>query len=748
MVRFGSAFILFLLLGKLGAQEVLCSKVIAPGDVRVALSVSGGRATFQQGEIIPIDLTFTASKEATYSAESRPEGRNVRLFYEQYCVKPAAPDPLKTYFNGSGGALDGPEYDKPLGAKPFVAHVELNEFLTLVPGDYEIYAVSSRVFRNGSVGSGFIKHFDAMPVRSNTIRIEVVRASPEWARAQITAAEESLASAEKSLDSSSSWMEAYLAARKLRFLISEAAARSLVRLYSGKENYDQPGARELELGLFGSPYRQLVLSEMQEQITAPERAVTDGFLDTLSRLQTTAEPEWIAPPQSYDSSASREFGRRYADHRAVVLNSEAQRLAGALAKKIGVARAISAEALIKCCADDAELANPARQALIEAWKNLPDVEQQRLITSNWPVIGGPEMIPILKATLSGPIPEEGRLDSMAHHDALKHLAELDPAQARGFIERDLRASGTRPPVELLELLSGAELYAAIQPSVDRIAKGQGDKDDFARVDRFAGKEVLPQIKTAFEQSLVERRCDGQESMIRYFIRIDPIEAAHRIDDLLRRESTAQCVGSVFLNLEELLPIVQSTAIGALNHANPWVVRDATNALGRYGTSEVESALWDRLERQHKMLAAHALQPKQKHISEDQIYVSQDLVNAVGTGSAWLCPPEKLARLRELTDTDAERQFIDMWAKTWKDDPPTITPSWWNESSLEFDFLPANGLTEAQLRTRLALFPRGSKIVWQIWNPSFIRQSAQRAELEKFRSWAEGLGVLIQPEILP
>lgn len=742
------ALILSLLLPPwLAAQEDPCSRAISPGDVHLALSVSGGKTVFQQGEIILVDLSFTANREAAYWAESRPDGRNVRLPYEQYCVQPAAPDPLQTYYNGGGIALDGPAYDHPLSTRPFVAHVELNEFLTLMPGNYEVYAVSSRVFRNGSGGSGFIKRFDPVPVRSNTIRIDVAQASPQWAKAQIKSAEESLASAERNLDSSTSWKEAYQAARTLRFLISEDAARALVRMYSGKEDYDQPGARELKLGLFGSPYRQLVLSEMHEQVTAPERAVTEGFLETLSRLQITADPAWTAPPGSGGSPMNPGFGRRYADHRIALLNADAQQLAAALPDKTEAARAVSAEALIKCCADDAELAIPARRALIESWNHLPGVEQMRLITSDWPVIGGPEMIPILKQTLAEPV--HGGLAAMAHHDALKHLFELDPAQARPFIDRDLNASGTKPAVELLELLSGVELAAAVQPSVDRVAKDLGDKDDFARVDRFAGKEVFPQISAAFDLSINAKRCDGQESMIRYFIRIDPGYAASAIEELLSRESTSACVANVFLGLEEQLPLVQSAALRALDHPNPWVVRDAANALGRYGTSQAEGALWARLERQHKLLAARASKFKQNQAAaDDQIFVSQDLVTDLITGVAWLCPPEKLARLKGLTDTDSERQEIDMWTDAWKDDPPTVTPSWWSESSLEFDFLPANGLTEAQLRTRLAQFPRGTRVVWQIWNPSFVRQSVQKAEFQKFQSWEKPLGVTIDAEVLP
>jgi hypothetical protein len=726
----------------LAAQENLCTRVSSTADVQFKLSVAGEKTVFQLGEIVPLDLSFTANKEGAYWAESRPEGRNTRLFYELYCVKPAAPDPLETYFNGNGGAVDGPAYDNPLGTKPFVAHVELNEFLTLMPGKYEIYAVSSRVFYDPTCKGWFCVSQTWAVVQSNAIGIEIRPAPREWEMAQIDEAQRILAS-------SSHPEEAYHAARTLRFLNSEDAARALVRNYSGKEDYDQAGARELKLGLFGSPFRQLILSEMHDLVTAPERAVTEGFLDTLSRLQITADPAWATLTGSETADARRQFIRRYTDHETALLNAEARRLVAALPNKIGVARATSAEAVLKCCADDAELADPAKRALVASWKYLPEVDQMRLVTADWQVLNSPGMVPILEQMLLSPVPRPGGLSNTAHHDALKHLYELAPLDARPFIDQDLRASRTRPPVELLELLTGAELAAAVQPSIDRIASDQGDQSDYERLDRFAGREELPQIDAAFERSLKARDCKGQGSMIHYFIRVDPIHAADKADEILDEEATSNCVPNLFLNLEESLSVVEGSAIRALNHPNFWVVQDAAGALGRYGTGDAESALWARLEQQHRMLQKRVAPPELKPGKvDDEIMISQDLIEAIGTGTAWLSPPEKLARLRELTDTEGERKSIDDSIRIWKDEPPTIEPIWWDEDFVQFNFLPLSNLTEAQLKTRIALYPKGTKIMWEIWNPGFPRQSVLRAELEKFQSWMKPLGIELVPETLP
>jgi hypothetical protein len=52
----------------------------------------------------------------------------------------------------------------------------------------------------------------------------------------------------------------------------------------------------------------------------------------------------------------------------------------------------------------------------------------------------------------------------------------------------------------------------------------------------------------------------------------------------------------------------------------------------------------------------------------------------------------------------------MWNNAWKDDSPTVIPAWWDEDTRKFGFLLANGLTEAQLKTKLALLSMGSRVL--------------------------------------
>jgi hypothetical protein len=136
-----------LLLSKLGlaAASDPCKATSSTSDVRFELALKDGRATFQEGEIIPLALSFSSVVKDRYLAEHRNYDRSGRLEIELYCVEPQAPDPLEDYFRQGafGGGIGGiHKLDTPL-----IAEAELNEWRRLAPGHYRVYAISHRVSR-------------------------------------------------------------------------------------------------------------------------------------------------------------------------------------------------------------------------------------------------------------------------------------------------------------------------------------------------------------------------------------------------------------------------------------------------------------------------------------------------------------------------------------------------------------------------------------------------------------------------
>jgi hypothetical protein len=66
------------------------------------------------------------------------------------------------------------------------------------------------------------------------------------------------------------------------------------------------------------------------------------------------------------------------------------------------------------------------------------------------------------------------------------------------------------------------------------------------------------------------------------------------------------------------------------------------------------------------------------------------------------------------------------------------------SSVEFSLLASSALTDEQVRTKLAQFPAGTLVSWQIWQPGYISSTIsmkrQDTEYEAMRAIAAKHGV--------
>ena len=68
-----------------------------------------------------------------------------------------------------------------------------------------------------------------------------------------------------------------------------------------------------------------------------------------------------------------------------------------------------------------------------------------------------------------------------------------------------------------------------------------------------------------------------------------------------------------------------------------------------------------------------------------------------------------------------------------------TPGWLGEDAVEFSVLASYALTGLQTSAKLAEFPRGSQVSWQIWQPGTISSTVtmmrQKTEYETMRAFA-------------
>jgi hypothetical protein len=728
------------------AQNDPCSAARSPADVRFTLAQKDGRSVFEDGEIIPLVLSFTSTTAHRYWADVRNYDRSGRLGIEYYCVEPEAPDPLASYFNSGGFLGGGLGTTRELDAAPFTAKAELNEWRSLAPGHYRVYAISYRVWRppdpNEQTPYGRVSE----TVRSNTVDLQVNPPDPSWQAEQLRSAVQTLAGA----PSAEPGDAARRAARRLRFLNTQDSTRQLARLFWGL-NQQQPTGWDLMFGLYGSPYRKLAIDSMHDQIAAPDHPITSEFLSTLVNLQVSADPAWDFPSaDEADPEAAAKFWERRRAHTQALLKAELEKAMAALPRKAGGARALTLNGLLMAGGWDQTIAQTLRPALIAAWADLPLDAQRELIQSRWPLIAGPEMLPILRRMVAEPPPSSRTYAAMVRDAALKHIQELDPAVGRALILRDALDSKAQPDVEVIELLPKQDIAAVVGPAVERIARHEARELDYELLDRYADGSALGAVQPVFEAHLGKWACAPQSAMLRYFLRVDPAYGAKQVSASLSARKDTHCYSGLLQSLGDQLPKAQQSAIAALDDSDPELAQNAVVALGHWGSADTEEALWTRLRRLHQEWAGREGQlrttPDYKSPGSRGAALEQALVTAIAAGNGWICPPDKLARLAGLALTKGQTQQIDTWIQQWKQGPALIDATWFPEDRRTFSALQYSSLTEEQLRAKLAQFPRGMQLMWQFWPPGQISppvsMAVQEAVYERVRSVAENNGLTL------
>jgi hypothetical protein len=170
--------LLFAMRGWPADKGDVCALASSTSDVQFELALLNHGAGFQAGEIVPLALSFRSTTTGRYTVDMRNRDRSGRLGSEHYCVEPETPDPLESYFqNGAflGGGLGS---EQRLDSGPVNAVAELNEWRSLPPGHYKVYAISYRVWRPRDPHEETQYTRVSETLRSNRVDIEVSAADP------------------------------------------------------------------------------------------------------------------------------------------------------------------------------------------------------------------------------------------------------------------------------------------------------------------------------------------------------------------------------------------------------------------------------------------------------------------------------------------------------------------------------------------------------------------------------------------
>lgn len=752
------AFITVLLAGKAAfcSPPDACSLTSMVTDAKLTLSIPDARTSFREGEIIPLVLSFTSTVDKRYRAVDRHYDRSGRLNIDTYCLEPEARDPLADYFStvfSMGGGLGG---EQQLSEKPFTATAELNEWRQPGPGHYRLWVVTNRV--SGEPSSLISLRVGGVPMtlRSNTIEFDVIRADAESRAKQL---QEATATYQKATAG-----QQKEAARRLRFLSTKESADTLARLFWSLN--DQPGGWDLIFGLFGSPYRAEAIAAMQREINSPDHPITQDFLVMFTKLQIAGEAP--GDPATYGGGLQnwRESWRKMEAHEREVKKAALTAMAAALPQKVGRTRALTLEALATERSDllNKETASQLRRQLIADWGDLPEKTRRDLIRDRWPLLAGPEMLPILNEIVSHPAPPfpYRTEESMTRDAGLKHIFELDPAEGRSLILRDLNDPKGQPSISLVKLLSSKELRPVVQQAVQRIERSEARDVDYHIVELFGDKSALRSLEAKFKvdnDHLPKGRCIPYAvPMLRYFLGVDPKVGAAEVQASLDARKATGCYPTLLEDLGTSLPKVEQLAISDLDDADLKVSTSAAQALGRWGTAKAEPALWARLGRFHQEwptgVGELPLTDKDTSARVQALdNLETTLVNSIVRGTNWICGPEKFIRLRALTSRQHWADFSHL-TEEWEERQPWILTPYWGpeEIGLIFTVLQYLNLDEGQIRVKLSQLPSGSKLYFQTYTAeqmsSPVSMEKQQAVLQGLRKYAAQFGVTIEERPRP
>ena len=753
-------------------------------DAKLTLSIPGGRTSFREGEIIPLVLSFTSTADKRYRAVARNYDRSGRLNLDVYCLEPEVRDPLADYFSTGlfmGGGLGG---EQQLSEKPFTATAELNEWRQPGPGHYRLYAVSPRV--SGEPGSLNSLRGGGVPVvlRSNTIEFDVIKEDAESRAKQLQEATAAYQNATTEPCYDPHECGATRAARRLRFLNTKESTDTLARLFWSLN--DQPAGWDLMFGLFGSPYRAEAIKAMQREINSPDHPITQDFLTVFTKLQLLQiAGEVPTEPSMDDPAALRRFSERLENikiHEPEVRKAALTATVAALPHKTGRARALTLVTLATEKSDslDKETAAQMRRQLLAEWSSLPEKTRGELIQNNWPPLDGMEALPILREIVSQPLSHFGATTQVQHpivttrDKALKQIFELDPAEGRLLILRDLSNPEAQPSLSLVKSLSPAQLRPFVQRAVQRIVSSRQVRPsvslvpietiearpwDYSLVEEFADKSDLGALAATFKPTndhLPPGFCPAYSvPLLRYFLRVDPNFGEKAVQEVLATRKGTHCYLTLFEDLGKSLPTVERLAIVDLDDADLNVSTSAARALGRWGSAKAEPALWARLTRFHQEwpngVGELPLTDKDASARVQALdNLEATLVQSIVTGRNWICGPEKLTRLRAIA-SQQHRQDLSHWTEEWENSDPAsrlLSPYWGPEEiGLIFTVLQYHDLDEEQLRTKLSQMPRGSKFYFVTHKAeemsSPVSMEKQQAVFQGLRKYTAQFGVTIE-----
>lgn len=719
-----------------------------PPDVRFELRVGGTKTVFRQGERIPIEMTFSSTSPDTYTVSTRTYDRSGRLNVDQFQISPSTgyADPLADYFGALsvhiGGGLGGISV---LKEEPVVVPLELNEWFRFdIPGTYRLRVIASRVSQ--------IPHAEKederpVPIRatSNEVTLQIVAADPAW-QAQVL--QESLSIVDRSVAENQYDPQKAVACRTIRFLGTSAAAREMVRRFAHEDGC----GFEWIMGLFGSPNREIVFTEMQEHFTSPWQPITPSFVLYLSRFAFLRDHPELPPPWPENDPEKHNAVRELYQKRAQGLQAEydkyAERLWKLLPGKRDPARLATIHTLFEISANQQAGALPGIRSQLAAMMapalaSLDPSVLEGVLGYRWKHFAPLGLLPALRQIYEHPPGNDPR-GSLRGWAALRIL-QTSPAEGRTLLLAEMKRLEPRLKIGLLSALSDETLEEFEEGMASHLeeARERGLSEAYVvhcgLVERYATLRVLDRVKKIHAD--LEKRWDaGTIELLAYFLRVDPAYGLREVAAV----AVKPCEGCHRQTLSSIArlhvsPALEGLGLALLNHPSEEIAADAAETLGRYGSLAAKEPLMKRLTQWHKTWSGRQSQMRwvvgKRHPNEAAHRLGEVLRTALLSARSWMLPPVEVEQVRESCLTESCRQQVGYAQQNTSAAHIGVSEfegrRVWAVGSISLD-------SWAALIEKLTQFPAGSRWTWSAGQ--FLAPEENSRLLSELESMAAARGI--------
>ena len=607
------------------------------------VTTEGQRSTYQIGERIPIDLSFTGPGNKQFEITRSSYDRSGRMAYEQFDVEPNSgwSDPLALYFGSQrsfmGGGLSSLGI---LSPTPTVMHLNLNEWIRFdQPGSYTVVVTSHRV-GDSLDANRTISHPSDLLLKSNPIHLKIVPANNTWQRAKLAAIIDELSTRPAAAGIQSPAREAAVA--DLRYLGNPEAAQVMAQHLRD----DEPTMMyQCAFGLIGLPetVRSKAIAAMDKLILDPDFPVSSWFLIALPVLQIVAqEPVRQQTERVQFSEATWES----------VLE--------ALPAKRGSARAATVQTLLGSQPKEMteqmklELGGILRGSLID----LPADKQVSELRFDWDQIGSPSLLPTLQQLAKQPLKDPGsNLSTVYTTRELKSIAlerwyQLDPDGARQEAIRQIGSAHPSMTAESLYFLEKESLpqFEGIWAEAFMAATDYQQEMVFASLlAHYGAGSAVATVRQKAEEKTGEWACAPQGAALGYLVEFDPASARPLVERAVqaRGPNKTACNHSIFQDIAHYSqdPMLREIAIQTLDDPDPEVIVDALIYLMSYGDASDEEPISNRYTKWSQKWRGRSDELDSRKAGSpagnwQEIGLGEDLARALIANQGWLAS-EKL-----------------------------------------------------------------------------------------------------------